>query len=963
MKPLFRYSTLFSALLLLTLFTGVRQPDPNLNILDQMTLEEKIAQLLIIRVNSTDNEQYNKELVDYVARVQPGGVCFFKGNPTPQAMLTKRLQAVSKIPLFISIDGEWGPSMRLDSCVAFPRQMTLGALSEENDSLIYQMGLEVAEQCKAVGINLNFAPCIDINNNSRNPVINSRSFGENRDKVCRKAALYMHGMQDGGIATSLKHFPGHGDTESDSHLALPTIRKSRIELDEMELYPYRQLIKEKPDMVMVGHLNIPALDSTTKSVSSLSYTIVTQLLKKELGYNGLIITDGMEMKGVRNQNRFEGDVEIRALMAGADILLLPGETDSVIAAIKRAVEEGVISEELINERCLRVLQFKKSRGITNFTSTSSKEIIKWLNRSEAVWVNRQIEEKALTLLKNDDNMLPLNAKSAGSTAFLCVDRKAYQSEYKRIVGEYNLPYYYMDKKISAKEQTNMLAKLAPFKQIIVAFGGSNQLGGSGYGIDMSSVKLLNRLAKEKEVVLIHLGNPYALNYFDSLSNYRAVIGAYQFTPSTVAAVMRACFGQIVCEGTLPVSINGYPAGSGILMSKSVENFSALPEDITQQLDKMLQDGIQNRIYPGCEVIALHHGQPVYHKVFGHLDYNRQETVTPQTMYDVASLTKVAATTLAVMKLYDNGEIHLTEKIGKYLPYLAGTDKANLSLEELLTHTSGMPAFIPFYKSIQGNEKYLRTSKSENYSIQVADNLYLRNDYPDTIRYKVAHCKLKEKKYEYSDLNFLLLKDMVETVTMLPIEQFLAETYYQSMGLSHTSFLPLKNGFSKKEIAPTEKDETFRKQLVHGYVHDQTSALMNGNAGNAGLFSTAEEIGALFLMLQNGGVYEGTRYLSESTVREFTKMHALHGCQLRGLGFHTPKASGQSSIVPAAASSHIFGHQGFTGTVVWCDPKEELIFVFLSNRVCPAAEPNNLAKSGIRLKAHELIYKGIRQQKQ
>jgi beta-glucosidase-like glycosyl hydrolase len=325
MKPIIRYSILFSALLLLTLFTGVRQPDPNLKVLDQMTLEEKIAQLLIIRVNGTNNEQYNKEFVELVARVQPGGVCFFKGNPTPEAMLTKRLQAVSKIPLFISIDGEWGPSMRLDSCVAFPRQMTLGALSEENDSLIYQMGLEVAEQCKAVGINLNFAPCIDINNNSRNPVINSRSFGENRDKVCRKAALYMHGMQDGGIATSLKHFPGHGDTESDSHLALPTIRKSRIELDEMELYPYRQLIKENPDMVMVGHLNIPALDSTTKSVSSLSYTIVTQLLKKELGYNGLIITDGMEMKGVRNQNRFEGDVEIRALMAGADILLLPGE--------------------------------------------------------------------------------------------------------------------------------------------------------------------------------------------------------------------------------------------------------------------------------------------------------------------------------------------------------------------------------------------------------------------------------------------------------------------------------------------------------------------------------------------------------------------------------------------------------------------------------------------------------------
>jgi len=958
MNTIIRYCATFCVLLFLMVSSGVQKPDPNLNVLDRMTLEEKIAQLLIIRVNSTDNEQYNKEFVELVARVQPGGVCFFKGNPTPEARLTRRLQAVSNVPLFVAIDGEWGPAMRLDSCVAFPRQMTLGALSEENDSLIYRMGLEVAEQCKAVGINLNFAPCIDINNNSRNPVINSRSFGENRDKVCRKAALYMHGMQDGGIATSLKHFPGHGDTESDSHLALPTIRKSRTELDEMELYPYRQLIKENPDMVMVGHLNIPALDSTTKSVSSLSYPIVTQLLKKELGYNGLIITDGMEMKGVRNQNRFEGDVEIRALLAGADILLLPGETDSVIAAIKRAVEEGILTEELINERCLRVLQFKESRGITNYTSNSSAEIHKWLNRSEAVWVNRQIEEKALTLLKNEGNMLPLNAKTAQNTAFLCVDRKAYQSEYKRIVGEYNLPYYYMDKKISSKEQTSILTKLAPYKQIIVAFGGSNQLGGSGYGIDKSSVKLLNRLAKDKQVILIHLGNPYALNYFDSLTNYRAIIDAYQFTPSTVAAAMKACFGQIVCEGTLPVSINGYPAGSGILMSKSVENFSTLPDDITQSLDKMLQDGIQNRIYPGCEVIALHHGQPVYHKAFGYLNYNGQDKVTPQTMYDIASLTKVAATTLAVMKLYDNHEIHLTDKIGKYLPYLAGTDKANLTLEELLTHTSGMPSFIPFYKSIQGNEKYFRANKTEKFSIQVADNLYLRNDYPDTIRFKVAHCKLKEKKYEYSDLNFLLLKDMVEIVTMLPIEQFLAETFYQPMGLSHTSFQPLKNGFSKKGIAPTENDQTFRKQLVHGYVHDQTSALMNGNAGNAGLFSTAEEIGAIFLMLQNDGVYDGTRYLSENTVREFTKMHSMHGCQLRGFGFHTPKASGQSSIVPTAASTQIFGHQGFTGTVVWCDPKEELIFVFLSNRVCPAAEPNNLAKSGIRLKAHELVYKGI-----
>ena len=765
MKKLVRYSVFLFAFLLLMLCTGVQRRNVNYDMLSQMTLEEKIAQLLIIRVSSTEDEKYNKELVEKVARIQPGGVCFFKGGPVRESMLTNRLQAVSKIPLFVAIDGEWGPSMRLDSCVAFPRQMTLGALSEENDSLIYQMGMEVAEQCKAVGINLNFAPCIDINNNSRNPVINSRSFGENRDKVCRKAMLYMHGMQDGGIVTSLKHYPGHGDTETDSHYGLPKINKNRIDLDEMELYPYRYLINENPDMVMVGHLNIPALDPEPNSVSSMSYAIVSNLLKKELGYNGLIITDGMEMKGVRNQNRFEGDVEIRALLAGVDILLLPGETDSVIAAIKRAVEEDIIPEELINERCLRVLQFKQSHGIIGYKSSNPAEIYKWMNRAEAVWVNRQIEEKALTLLKNEGDILPLNAKTAENTAFLCVDRKKYQNEYEQIVGECHLPFYYMDKKVSAKEQTAILSKMAPYDKIIVAFGGSNQLGGSNYGIDMSSVRLLNRLAKEKPVILLHLGNPYVLNAFDSLSNYRAVIAAYQFSPTTVAAAMKACFGQIAFEGTLPVSINGYPAGSGILPLTSTGNISALPDDITREIDKILQDGISNHIYPGCAVIALHHGQPVYQKVFGYLDYNWQDKVTQQTMYDVASITKVAATTLAVMKLYDNHEIQLTDKIGKYLPYLAGTDKANLTLEELLTHTSGMPAFIPFYKSIMGNEKYLRAYKSEHFNIQVANNLYLRKDYPDTIRYKIAHCKLKEKKYEYSDLNFFLLKDMVETITM------------------------------------------------------------------------------------------------------------------------------------------------------------------------------------------------------
>ena len=334
----------------------------------KMTLEEKIAQLMIVRVSSTGTPAESQQMLDNLAKYQPGGVCFFKGNPVSEAILTNKMQANSKVPLFVSIDGEWGPAMRLDSCVAFPRQMTLGALPEAQDSLIYRMGLEVAEQCKAVGINLNFAPCIDVNNNSKNPVINSRSFGESRDKVCRKAALYLNGMQNGGIIGCIKHFPGHGDTETDSHLGLPSIRKSRIELDELELYPFRQLINQNAEMVMVAHLNVPALDSAANSVSSISFPIVSDLLKREFGYTGLIITDGIEMQGLKKFSCFTGDVEIRALLAGVDILLLPGETGAVIQAIKTAVDSGVVPIELINDRCMRILKFKESKGFFDFSN-------------------------------------------------------------------------------------------------------------------------------------------------------------------------------------------------------------------------------------------------------------------------------------------------------------------------------------------------------------------------------------------------------------------------------------------------------------------------------------------------------------------------------------------------------------------------------------------------------------------
>lgn len=946
---------------------GLRAQDQAMQILSKMTLEEKIAQLLIVRVSSTGTASENQKMLDEIATYQPGGVCFFKGGPAREAALTNRMQAVSKVPMFISIDGEWGPAMRLDSCVEFPRQMTLGALTPDNDSLIYKMGVEVAKQCKAVGINLNFAPCVDINNNSQNPVINSRSFGESREKVTAKGLLYMRGMQDGGIITCIKHFPGHGDTQTDSHLGLPTIRKSRIELDELELYPYRQLIPQNPDMVMVGHLNIPSLDSADNSVSSISFPIVSGLLKRELGYSGMIITDGLEMQGVQKNNRFDGDVEIQALLAGVDILLLPGKTEPVVKAIKTAVDSGLIPVELIEERCLRILQFKESKGLLNTQPVDLKSINALMNDSLAKWVNESIEQKAVTLLKNED-VLPLKIETAGDSladavAFLCVGRSNWQSEYKSIVMKYNMPYIYQPKSFTSKKEETEIKRLkdtlTPYNRVVVAYGGSNQLAGQKYGADKRIIETLNQIAQEKQIVLIHLGNPYVLDYFDSTANYKALLVAYQATPNSLKSALEICFGERHSEGVLPISTREYACGSGVTGNKAPAELSLLSDSTTRALDKMLQEGINNNVYPGCVLMAMKDGQPIYSKAFGYYTYDHQNKVTVQTLYDVASVTKTAATTLAVMKLYDNGKIKLNDHIGDYLPYLKGTNKDKLSLAELLTHTSGLPAFIPFYARIQGDERYLRSYKTPNFQIQVADDLYMRNDYLDSIRVQVAHCSLGSHQYVYSDLNFLLLKEMVENVTQQTLEQFLADSIYGPMGLKHICFNPLKNGFTKSDVAPTEKDTKFRKQVVQGYVHDQTAALFNGNAGNAGLFATAQDIANLYQMLMDDGVFNGRRYFSKETVDLFTSAYEVHGCRVRGLGFHTPKNTGVSSIVPDKASRKIFGHQGFTGTVVWCDPETKLIYVFLSNRVYPDCYPNKLSKSQIRLKAHELIYQDIK----
>ncbi|MCL2245812.1 MAG: serine hydrolase [Lentimicrobiaceae bacterium] len=965
-----RFKSLFTFLSFLLIFTKtVDSQEINFNReyswaaqqLQKMTLEEKIAQLIFIRIHSNKDVQYNAQKIKEIEKFQPGGVCFFQGGPVREINLTNQIQAVSKIPLLVSMDAEWGVAMRLDSVPAFPRQMTLGALPAEHNELIYQMGAEVADQCKRLGIHLNYAPCADVNNNAKNPVINSRSFGENREVVLEKAMNYLRGMQENGVIACAKHFPGHGDTETDSHYGLPVIKKTKQELWETELYPFQKMIDNGCEMIMVSHLNIPALDNTSGAIATTSYKIVTELLRNEMGFDGIIITDGMEMDGLRKTYPKGADAEIKCLQAGVDILLLPNELSVIIPLIKKAVESGEISEKSIDEKCLKVLQLKEKWGITTFQPLNASNIVENLNDKKVIDLIKKLETKALTLIKNEKDILPLQGNE--KTCLLFLGDSENELFTKKISSEFGLPFVKIDKQIKKEEISLSLAKFSKDSHIIVVYLSTNQSPAKNYGITQESIAFLEALGKSKEMTLLLFGNPYALAHFKSLNPFNAILVGYQRTEHSLRAALQAVFGQIPFEGFLPVSVLEYKAQTNANTVKQIEKVekSLLPEKQCKEIDDMIEKGIREKVFPGCQVFVSKNGNPLFVKNYGTTDYIEKNRVTNHTIYDVASITKPLATTLALMKLYDEGKFSLKDTIGKYLTWLVGSNKSKLRIEELLTHTSGLQAFIPFYKNLLPDSirsKYLNAFKNETFNIPVAHQLFLNHEFQDSIKKIIYDSDLKPKKYLYSDLGFLFLKEMVEVITQKSCEAYIYSEFYELLELKDTYINPALKGVDLMKIAPTENDTLFRKQLIKGYVHDQTSALLGGFAGNAGLFSTAQDLSVIIEMLMHKGVSKGKRYLSEKTVQLFTSPYACNGSKRRSLGFDTPSAEKSSDILPQKASPTTFGHQGFTGTVFWCDPKEGLIYIFLSNRVYPNVEPNLLSRSKIRLLVHEKVYEGL-----
>lgn len=929
------------------------------SIYNKMSLEEKVGQLFMVSAysnrDSTETESIDKLVQDY----KVGGLIFFQGGPVCQAKLTNRYQAKSKVPLFIAIDAEWGLSMRLDSTYRYPWNMTLGAIQDLK--LVEKVGENMGKENKRMGIHFNFAPVIDINTNPKNPIIGFRSFGESKVSVTDKAIALMKGEQTQGVFCTGKHFPGHGDTSTDSHKTLPTVNFSKERINLVELYPYKRMFDEGLVSVMVAHLNIPSLEPTENLPTSISHNVVTDLLKNQLGFEGIIFTDALGMKGASN-SKGPGDIDLAAFMAGNDVLLCPEDVPLAIEKIKTAYNGGAISEERLAYSAKKILHYKFKAGLNNYKPVETSSLIHDLTPSRNDALQYQLYENAVTVLKNKKEILPIKNLNQ-KIAYVKLGDGANSSFVS------TLKKYTEVTEVSNNNIDSLNAELKKYNTVIIGF---HKLDKAWEKQDFTETELLwlQKIAKKNKVILDVFVKPYSLLSISNFKNIEGLVVSYQNSNISQEVSAELIFGAIQAKGKLPVSINkSFKVNDGLSTEKLNRLGFTAPENVNMnplmlsKIDSIAKKAIDGKMTPGIQILVARKGKVIYQKAYGFHTYDNTAKVTNSDLYDVASLSKMISTLPNVMQLYDQNKVALNTKMGAMIPYFANSNKKDINFKDLLSHYAGLVAWIPFYKATLDKnnmplEKYYSKTYNAHFLRKVADSLFIRNDYNDTIMKIIADSPLSIKKeYKYSDLTFMILKEYLEKETHKKLDILSRENFYNSLGMNYTLYNPLQK-FNKTAIAPTEIDNYFRHQVVQGYVHDQGSAIEGGIAGHAGIFSNAMDVAKMMQLYLQKGNYGNHQYFSQKTFDDFNTCYYCAEGVHRGLGFDKRLDKDGSTCNCVSESS--FGHTGFTGVIAWVDPETEIVYVFLSNRTYPEvfSDGNKLAKERIREDIQKIIQESI-----
>ncbi|MDX9772898.1 MAG: glycoside hydrolase family 3 N-terminal domain-containing protein [Bacteroidales bacterium] len=937
------------------------------SLLNSMSVREMIGQLIWVPAWADARGGNFRQVEELVTKYGIGGVIFFEGSSDLQVDFTRRIRKISKIPLIIAQDAEWGTGMRLKEIEDFPYQMTLGAL--QDDSLIYKMGSAVAWQCRDIGVDVNLAPVADVNNNPLNPVINYRSFGEDPNKVASKAVMYMKGMQDHGVIACAKHFPGHGDTDIDSHTGLPVIRGDRRRFDTVELIPFRRLVDEGVGAVMTAHLVVPGLDNTPLLPATFSEKIITGILRDEMRFRGLILTDAMNMAGA-TMTYPSGIADAEALKAGNDIIEYSTDPLKAIDEIARRVETGEISVDQIKSRCRKLLEAKlwlesrdNNAGSAGLPASAHPALI------------RDLYAGAMTLIENDENLLPFGRLDRIKIATVAVNRLA-MTEFQKMTERYtNADHYFIDPN-NERGAMYIISKLKDYDVVIAGFCALNQKPAGLYGVTPALQSIFSQIAALDRSAVIWFGNPYGIAHLDMSVKPTAMLVAYQDNNYSQQTSVQVLFGALGASGRLPVTINNrYPVGYGIKTAGNMrlqfgfpENAGLSSEKLVSKVDSIVKSGLDSLAFPGCQVLIARKGIVVLDKCYGHHLYDSTEAVTEGDLWDLASVTKVSAATPSLMVLQDRGLFDPDKTLGYYLPWYRQSDKGDMLLRDMLAHQAGLVPFIPFWRNTINEDHTFKSGifsdfNHRKFSLPVTDSMYMNIRYLREMFRELRDSKTTERyKYVYSDNTFILAAEIVESLTDTTIDKFAPANIYRPIGAFNITYNPLEK-YPKERIVPTEYDSLFRKQLIRGTVHDEGAAMLGGVSGHAGLFATGNDLLKLIEMYRRGGEYGGVRVLSQEVLQEYTRRQFPEYNNRRGLGFDKPELPNDTippeDIYPCrSASSASFGHAGYTGTFVWCDPETEISYVLMTNRVYPTRYNSKLYDQSIRGNILQAVYDAI-----
>ena len=864
------------------------------SVFNSLTPDERIGQLFFAAAYSNIDKSHVDDITGLIDNHGIGGLIFFQGGPKRQALLVNQYQALSKTPLLIAMDAQWGLGMRLDSCVSFPRQMALDAIEDTN--LIYQMGVEIGKQCQRMGIHLNFSP--------------------------------LTGLQEQRILVS------------------------------------------------------------------------TDIFRDSLKFQGLIYSDALNNETVTD-NLSAGELEVRALEAGVDVLLMSADIPRAITAIKSAIDSGRIDIKQVEMSCRRILAAKEWAGLNKNNPIDTNGLLERLNSPETDLLNRRLVEASLTVVQNRNDILPLKWLDKEKTAVL-ITGVSLPNDFLKTLNLYEEnDYFFLNRGVTSQQENNLFDRLRTYSRVIVSVHGSNSNPASNFGIPSNISIFIDKLVGSTDVILCLFANPYALSMFDNKTDMAAIVVGYQATSLAHNYMAQLLYGAIAGKGTLPVSVDsvyhyrkGIYTPGGMRLKYSIAEEAKLFSDKLTAIDSLVLNAINAHAMPGCQILAARNGIVFFKKEYRQTRYdNLAVPVESHHIYDLASVSKISATLPAIMALYDNGQFKLQGKLSDYLPETAGSNKADITMIDLLAHQSRIPSHIAFFlrtiEPIESKQRllagvksplhsiylgprtylinqrrykegYYNDEESEKHPLQVAENLYILSSYRDSILKTIYDLRLlARKRYLYSDLGFILLGNVVERLGKMPLDELVSQHFFASLGASTLCFTPLKH-FPHRRLVPTSNDTIFRKQWLQGHVHDENCALMGGVSGHAGLFGNANDLAKLMQMYLNNGTYGGERYIKEATLRQFTESPFARQGNRRGLGFDKPELSPRSTdIMGKNASRKSYGHTGFTGTMVWMDPENDFLFVFLSNRVCPDDTNNKLGSLALRAKIYETFVNAMK----